>query len=509
MDALATALTLALAPDAVLAVLVGTFIGLVFGAIPGLTFTVALALVLPITFTLEAAPAIGLLLGTYIGGMTGGSVSAILLGIPGTPSAAATVIDGYELTRRGKAALALGTAVIVSTVGGIISLVVMIVSVNIVAQLALKFGPAEIFALVLFGLSTICGLAEKSLLRGIIAGVLGLMIMTIGLDEIDGVQRLTFGTVTLQQGVNLLVAMIALFAVPQVIDAFVQYYRGGQQPIRATSVSVELPRWKDLKENFWLMIRCSLLGTGIGAIPGTGGPIAAFLAYAHARRSAKGDVPLGKGSLAGVVAPEAANNAVTGGTMIPLLALGIPGDPATAIVLSGLLIHGLIPGPMLFIEHPEAIYGVYIAIIVSYIGVLAIQLLGVRFFVQLLRVPAHLLAVAITIMCGFGAFTVRNSAFDVYTMAILGVLAYGLMRARIPLTPIILGIVLGPILEREFRTALILSEGNFDIFVSSIPAVIFLILAGLVFAMPAVKWMTQSKRLEAPENARIEPRTDA
>ncbi len=509
MEAFLTALSAALAPDAVLAVLIGTLIGLVFGAIPGLTFTVALALVLPMTFTLETTPAIGLLLGTYIGGMTGGSVSAILLGIPGTPSAAATILDGHQMMRRGKASLALSTAVIVSTIGGIISLVVMIVSVNLVAKMAIRFGPAEIFALVLFGLSTICGLSEKSLLRGLIAGVIGLMIMTIGLDEIDGVQRLTFGTVTLQQGVNLLVAMIALFAVPQVIDAFVQYYRGELQSIDAKDVRFELPKLKDLKENFWLMMRCALLGTGIGAIPGTGGPIAAFLAYAHARRSAKGEVPLGKGNIAGVIAPETANNAVTGGAMIPLLSLGIPGDPATAIILSGLLIHGLVPGPMLFIEHPDTIYGVYIAIIISYIGILAIQLFGIRFLVQLLRVPAHLLAVAITIMCGFGAYTFRNSVFDVYTMAILGLAAYGLMRARIPLTPIILGIVLGPILEKEFRTALILSDGDFGVFVSSIPAAFFLLLAALIFAMPAVKWLTKSRRLEAPENAPVQPRTDA
>ena len=497
MDFLLNALATSFTPVSLVAVVAGTFIGLVFGSIPGLTFTVALALVLPVTFSLESTPAIALLLGTYIGGMTGGSVSAILLGIPGTPSAAATVLDGYQMTRRGKAALALGTAVIVSTVGGLISLLVMIVSVDFVARMALRFGPAEIFALVLFGLSTICGLSEKSLLRGMIAGVIGLMIMTMGLDDIDGVQRLTFGTITLQQGVNLLVAMIALFAVPHIIEAFVQYYRGEEQPVRAADVNVELPRWKDLRENFWLMIRCALMGTGIGAIPGTGGPIAAFLAYAHARRSSKDSIPLGKGSLAGVVAPETANNAVTGGTMIPLLALGIPGDPATAIVLSGLLIHGLVPGPMLFLEHPDTIYSVYIVIILSYIAVLAIQLFGIRLFVQLLRVPAHMLAVAITVMCGFGAFAVRNSVFDVYTMGILGVLAYALMRARIPLTPIILGLVLGPTLEREFRTAYILSEGDPMIYVSSVPAVIFLALAALVFAMPALKMLRKPKNKEA------------
>ena len=366
MDLLLNALSVALALDSLTAIVIGTFIGVVFGSIPGLTFTVALALVLPVTFSLAAAPAIGLLLGTYIGGMTGGSVSAILLGIPGTPSSAATVIDGYQLTRQGKASLALGTAVIVSAFGGLVSLVVMICMVDVVARLALRFGPAEIFALVLFGLSTICGLSEKSLVRGLIAGVIGLMVMTIGIDNIDGVLRLTFGTVILQQGINLLVAMIALFAVPHIIDAFVLYYRGEGNIKQTADVRVELPTLRQLGANFWLMVRCSLLGTGIGAIPGTGGPIAAFLAYTHAKRTSKNPEQFGKGAIAGVVAPETANNAVTGGAMIPLLSLGIPGDPATAIVLSGLLIHGLVPGPMLFIQQPGAIYEIYIAIIVAY-----------------------------------------------------------------------------------------------------------------------------------------------
>lgn len=483
MDVLYSALTVALAPDAIVAVVVGTFVGLVFGSIPGLTFTVALALVLPVTFSLAATPAIGLLLGTYIGGMTGGSVSAILLGIPGTPSSAATVIDGYQLTKRGKASLALGTAVIVSCFGGLVSLVVMIVSVDVVARIALHFGPVEIFALVLFGLSTICGLSEKSLVRGLIAGVIGLMLMTIGLDEMEGVQRLTFGTITLQQGVNLIVAMIALFAVPHVIAAFADYYHSEKSAVGASDVSVELPSLRTLKENFWLMVRCAFIGTGIGAVPGTGGPIAAFLAYAHARRSSKDRERFGKGALAGVVAPETANNAVTGGAMIPLLSLGIPGDPATALVLSGLLIHGLVPGPMLFIQNTGDIYAIYITIIVAYLAVLAIQLLGIRFFVQILRVPAHLLAVAIIVMCGFGAYAIRNSVFDVYTMGILGVLAYGLMRARIPLTPVVLGLVLGPTLEREFRTAIILSEGDMTTFFSSVTAVIFYLMAIGVIAL--------------------------
>ena len=351
MDLFLQAIYLAVTPIAICSIGFGALVGLVFGSIPGLTFTVALALALPITFSMDPVPAIGLLLGTYIGGMTGGSVSAILIGIPGTPSAAATVLDGHPMTKQGLASIALGTAVIVSVFGGIFSLIVMVVSVDLVSRLAIGFGPAEIFALVLFGMSTICGLVGNSVLKGLIAGVLGLIVMTIGIDALEGIPRMTFGSVNLLQGVNLLVALIGLFAVPFIIEAFSSEDPNQSRAKRLASVRAELPSQKLLFKNFGLMLRCSALGTGIGAIPGIGGPIAAFLAYDHAKRFSKNPEKFGKGNVEGVIAPETANNAVTGGTLIPLLSLGIPGDPATAIVLAGLMIHGIIPGPALFMNH--------------------------------------------------------------------------------------------------------------------------------------------------------------
>lgn len=480
MDVLLMAVQAALTPENLLAVSAGTAFGLIFGAIPGLTFSVALAIILPFTFALEPPTAIALLLSTYIGGMTGGSVSAILLGIPGTPSAAATVADGQALAKQGRASIALGTAVIASAFGGLFSLIIMMVSVDLVARMAIRFGPAEIFALVLFGFSTICAMSEKSLLKGLIAGALGLMIMTIGLDEFDAAQRLTFGITEILQGVNLLVAMIGLFAVPHIILIFTNYVNGGQTPHSGSVVKVALPRWRDLKHNFWLMVRCAGLGTGIGAIPGTGGPIAAFLAHDHARRFSKRPEDFGKGSIEGVIAPETANNAVTGGTMIPLLSLGIPGDPATAIILSGLFIHGVMPGPTLFMQHSDQVYMIYMTFVMAYIAVLLFQLVGIRFFVRVLRIPPHLLAVGIIVMCGIGAFSIRNSPFDVYSMGVIGLLGYLLLRANIPLTPIILGLVLGPTLEKEFRTAMIWSEGNLSVFYTSPVALIFFGLTLLV-----------------------------
>lgn len=497
MQDFAVALSAVADPVAILAILAGSIIGIIFGSIPGLTYSMALALVVPITFTMDTAPAIGMLLGTYIGGMTGGSVSAILLGIPGTPSAAATVLDGYPMARQGRAGLALGSAVAGSAFGGMVSLAVMIVSVDLVARLAIRFGPVEIFALVLFGLSTICGLAEKSLVRGMIAGVIGLLLMTIGLDEVDGVARMTFGWTPLLQGVDLLVAMVGLFAVPQVMRTLINHRTGKTTMLRASDVRSEMPSLGLLRRNFGTMMRSALLGTGIGAIPGTGGPIAAFLAYEQARRFSKDRERFGKGSVEGVIAPETANNAVTGGAMIPMLSLGIPGDPATAVMLGGLLIHGLVPGPLLFQSHKSEVYVVYLAVFIAYVAVVAFQYFGIRLFVRLLRVPPQLMAVGILVMCGVGSFAIRNSFLDVYMMTGVGLIGYLLDRARIPVTPIILGLVLGPTMEREFRTAMILSEGDFGILFSSVPALFFY---GLTVAMIAFHFIGRHRALARAKN---------
>lgn len=494
MNALTHGFAMALDYHAVIAVMVGSLVGVIFGAIPGLTYSMALALLLPFTFGMEATPAIALLLGIYVGGMTGGSVSAILLGIPGTPSAAATVFDGYPMAQKGEAGVALGAAVIASVFGGIFSLLIMVLLLEQVAAFAIKFGPVEIFALVLFGLSTICGLAERSMVRGLLAGVLGLMLMIIGLDEIDGVARLTFGTVPLQQGVNLLVAMIGLFAVPQVISTFIDH--GHTEPSTVPNhVRAALPTLRQLKDRLWLMVRCASLGTAVGAIPGTGGPIASFLAYDHARRFSKQPEDFGKGELSGVVAPETANNAVTGGAMIPLLSLGIPGDPATAIIMGGMILHGLPPGPMLFQTHLSAIYAIYIGIFIAYIVTLMVQIWGIRMFVRVLQVPPHLLAVCIIVMCVLGSYAIRNSIFDVYLMAIMGLLGYLLQRIHIPVAPVVLGLVLGGTMENQYRTALILGEGSYQGFFDSKVALFFFAITALTVGMQL--WTSSRQRLKA------------
>ncbi len=483
----------ALTPEAIAATATGAVVGLVFSAIPGLTFSTALALMMPFTFGLDTVPAIGMLLGIYSGGMTGGAVASILLGIPGNPSAAATVFDGYQLARKGEASVALGASVVASAFGGLFSLVIMMMLIEQVAAVAIRFGPAEIFALVLFGLSTICGLAERSMLRGLVAGVLGLMMMTIGLDELDGVGRLTFGTIQLQQGINVLVAMIALFAVPQVIATFIEHRAGAEPGVPMTEEVRGILPLRRLAPYWGLMVRSSLIGTAVGAIPGLGGPVAAFLAYDHARRFSRKPEEYGKGELGGVVAPEAANNAVMGGALIPLLSLGIPADAATAIILGGLLVHGLQPGPLLFQTSLDIIYAMYVTIVVSWVVILLVQVAGIRVFVRVLRVPRHLLGVCILVLCGIGSYAMRNAIFDVYLMAVVGMFGYVLQRVRIPLAPVLLGLVLGRTLEQQYRTALILSEGSHRVFVESPAAAFFLALT--LFVVGWQVWSALRRRV--------------
>ena len=486
MDAVLAAFADALSWQALFAAIVGSVVGLIFGAIPGMTYTMALAIVLPMTFGMGPVPAIAMLLSTFIGGATGGTVSAILIGVPGTPSAAATVMDGYALGKQGKASLAIGTATVVSTIGGLISLFIMLISVEGLARVALAFGPAEITALVIFGLSTICGLSERSLLRGLIAGVLGLMIMCIGQDPIDAVQRFTFGSTYMLQGVELLVAMIGLFAIPQVIEMLMLWKKGSHVEIDGSNLKTELPTIRLLLEHRWNILRSTIIGTVVGAIPGTNGAIAAFLAYDQEKRFSKHPERLGKGDIGGVIAPETANNALTGGAMIPLLGLGIPADPAVAIILGGLMIQGIAPGPLLLSSKPEVVFSIYILFGISYILVTAILLFGLRAFVRALLIPPQILALCILVMCVVGSFAIRNTLFDVGVMMIIGLVGYILMKVRIPVTPIVLGLILGPVLERESRTAMVMSEDKLSIFYTSVPSVLFLGLAALVIGLHAV-----------------------
>ena len=333
MELFLEGLKIALTPENFIFMFLGTVVGLVFAAIPGLTFNTAMVLFIPLTFGLSQVAAISLMLGVFAGGMSGGAFPAILMGIPGVPASATTVIDGYKMTQRGEAGRALGMAVFASVFGGLFSLIVLMLVAPQLAKIALKFGPEVIFSLVIFGFSTIVGLSGKSVIKGLLSGIFGLFLCTVGMDPVQGTARFTFGNVNLLSGIDIMPVMIGLFAVPEIVNTFIEAKRAGGKLLTQTiqeKVTAPFPSWKEIKRCFWVLVYSSGIGTLLGAIPGTGGPVAAFIAYDQTKHFTK---DLGTGVAEGVAAPEAANNAVEGGGLIPLMTLGIPTSSGMAIMM--------------------------------------------------------------------------------------------------------------------------------------------------------------------------------
>lgn len=462
----------------------GVFFGLFIGATPGLTISLGMVLVLPLTFVLNPVTSICLLLGLYTAGMTGGSFSAILLNIPGTPSASATAIDGHAMAKKGRASEALSTAIFSSFTGGIIGLFSLALIAPYIAKVALKFGAPELFALVLLGITLICSFGQKSIIKGLIAGIFGLIVMTVGLDPMTGVPRFTFDVVDLQAGIPFLPAMIGLFAIPQIISGI-----SGKVKVIPTyneKVSGIFSGFSTYLKRLKAIIIGSILGTGIGAIPGAGGPIAVFLSYDYAKKFTKNGKNFGEGEPDGVAAPEAANNAVAGGALIPMLTLGIPGDPITAILLGALMIHGLIPGPLLFQTNPQFVYCIFWAVLMANIFNLVISMFSINLWVKILKVPQHILLPIILVMCVIGSFSLRNTFFDTGIMFFFGILSYFMKKYGFPIVPLLLAIILGPSLEEHLRMSLIISQGDPSIFITHPISLTFIIIAIISFIYPLV-----------------------
>ncbi len=437
---------------------IGVTGGIVIGALPGLTATMGVAVLLPLTFGMESTPALVLLAGIYIGAIYGGSISAILLKTPGTPAAAATVLDGYELARKGEAARALSVSAIASFTGGMVSTVMLITISPILANFALRFGAPEYFALAVFGLSIIASISGKSPVKGLLAGMFGLLISTVGLDPVTSFPRFTFGEMNLFNGFAIIPVLIGLFALA---EAFVQ-----MEKIFEPSHAIETNFKRgmiSLKETIALMptmIKCALIGTFIGSIPGAGADIAAFVSYNEARRSSKNGSEFGTGCLEGIAAPEAGNNGVTGGAMVPLLTLGVPGDAVTAILLGALIIQGLQPGPLLFTKNADIVYGLFASLFVGNILMLIIGLLGVRLFCRVVELPKRFIIPVIITLSMVGAYSMNNSIFDMWVCVAFGVIGYIMQKADMPSSPIILAVILGPMAESNLRRAVLMYEGS-------------------------------------------------
>ncbi|KEQ04435.1 tripartite tricarboxylate transporter permease [Pseudorhizobium pelagicum] len=446
----------------ILAALIGVTWGIMGGALPGISPSITMALLLPFTYTLDPTSAIVLLASTYIGAEYGGSVPAILIRTPGTNAAAATVIDGYEMNRQGKAGLALGISLYSGVIGSLFGLAMLMTLSGPLAQVALAFTPMAYFALGVLGLSVIATLSGENLVKGLIAAILGLIIATIGSDPVTGGTRFTFGSPELLGGIEPVMIMVGLFAMSELL---VQAGKRGQDERVTSRPRIQFPDWPLAKR----LIPAQLIGNGIGTVegvmPGAGGTIASFMSYNEARRWSRYPEEFGKGSPEGIAAPETANNTVAETALVPLLSFGIPGSNSTAILLGGFLIHGIVPGPMLFQKSGEVVYGLYAGLFTAAIGQLFIGMAMLPVCIWLVNRPRPYLNAFIFALILSGIYSIHSEAFDLGIMIAAGVLGFFMRMLRFPFLPTVLGLVLGYLVESNLRRSLVLSGDDWMIFV--------------------------------------------
>ena len=443
----------------IFAALASVAVGIIVGSLPGLSAAMGVALLIPITFGMPAETALIALAGVYCGAMYGGSISAILLHTPGTSSAAATAIDGYPMTLKGQAGKALATATIASFIGGIFSSIALYTLSPPLATLALKFGPTEYFWLSIFGLTIIAGVSSKSMLKGLISGALGLVLSTIGMDPMLGVQRFIFGSNSLLQGLPFTATLIGLFSMSQVLLLAEKKIKSAQEA-RAFNDKVYLSK-DEIKTILPISLWSSIIGTVVGILPGAGGTIASFIGYNEAKRFTKNKDLFGTGIIEGVAGPEAANNAVTGGSLIPTLTLGIPGNSVTAILLGGLVIQGLKPGPDLFTIHGKITYTFFAGFVIVNIFMLILGLFGVKLFAKVSKVSDSVLIPIIFALSVIGSYSITNNPVDVWVMFVFGIVGYFAKKFNLNSAAIVLALILGPIGETGLRRTLIMSKGNY------------------------------------------------
>ena len=463
LDVILTGFANSFIPFNFLLIVAGLTGGIIIGALPGLTATMGVALMVPVTFAMDPISGLIMLGAIYSGAIYGGSNSAILINTPGTPSSVATTFDGWPMTQKGDAEGALNASLLASAFGGIVGTLFLLFLAAPMAQLALKFGAAEFFWLCIFGLSTIAAMSPGNVVKGLISGALGMLVSTIGLDPLEGAQRFTFGTYSLVQGIEVIPAMIGLFSFSQVIilvgssKKFIAEYKAK----KGATVRVAKKIWKDMKVN---LMRSSIIGAFVGILPGAGGEIASIISYNEARRWDKNKANFGKGAIEGVVASEAANNATIGGSLIPMLTLGIPGSAVAAVIMGALLVHGIQPGFKIFTSTPELAYSFIISLIVGNIVMVFVGAILIRGTARVLNVPTSYIGVAIVSLSIIGSYTIRNSITDVMVMIFFGLVGYFGGRVGLDTGCMALGIILGPIVEDNMSRAISISGAEGSIF---------------------------------------------
>lgn len=484
IDALANALPHVFTLSNLFAVLLGTVAGLLVGALPGLTVTTGIAVLIPLTFGMDPLFALGMMAGMYNGGSYGGAIPAILLRVPGTPASVATILDGYEMTKQGRAAFALQVAVISGVIGSVASALALIIFAPGLVKISLLFGPAEYFWVAVLGLATVASLLGDDFLKGLIAALIGLLIGTMGTDISTGIERFTFGRLEFADGLDIVVLLTGLFAIPPMIE-MIEHARRTGMPRELLKLKAQGSVMKDWRRYLPIWSRSSIIGVIIGILPGAGGSMSCYLAYNDAKRRSSEPETFGKGNPEGVAASEAGNGADNAASLIPALSLGIPGSGVAAVILGGLLVHGLRPGPQLFSDHPDVVYGFMVQMLLSAIFLLFVGgLAATRIFGQALRLPPVVLAPMILLFVTVGVYAVNNSMFDLQMLLAIGFFAYVLDRLGYPSAPIILGVILGPIAESQLNLALTISGGNPVALISSPVSMIIVSLTLLILAFP-------------------------
>ncbi|KZN15142.1 tripartite tricarboxylate transporter permease [Marinomonas sp. TW1] len=472
-----------LSPELLALTALGTFLGIYVGAIPGLSVTMAVSILISFTFSWDVNNALCLMVGVYMGGVYGGSRTAILLNIPGAPSAIATALDGYPLAKKGLAGEAIGLSTVMSVVGGFIGILVLALAAPSIADFAITFQPRDYMMLGILGIMLVGSLSGSSLAKGIFAGAFGLLIGTVGLDPMTADERFTFGIIELWDGINPVAVMIGLFGISEALHQLQHM----DKAVIKQKISRIIPRLSDVKKYLPLSVRTSFIGVIVGALPGTGGDIAALMAYDHAKRSTKEpDVEFGKGAKEGLIAPESANNAAVGGAYIPMLTLGIPGDAVTAVFIGALFIHGLNPGPLLMVEQPHMFWFTVGNLTLANIFILIFGLTGIKLFSKIVECPKGILIPLIFLLSIVGAYAINNAITDIWWMLAFGVFGYFMRLYGFPVGPVILGVILSSLTDENWRRAILTERGSvIDLFVhlftSPLSIVLFMTIVLILF----------------------------
>ena len=470
----------------------GVTLGTLIGVLPGIGPVTGVAILIPITFGLNTTTAIITMAGVYYGAMYGGSTTSILINVPGESSSVMTTLDGYQMAKKGRAGPALGMAAFGSFIAGTLAVVLLTFIAPPLANVALSFGPPEYFALTFMGLTLVTSLSGESMIKGTMSGVFGLIVASVGVDAISGEERFTFGNIYLLDGMGFIGVAVGLFAVAEVLVNL-------EEPMEQVFVRTKLtlrnlfPNLQDWKDSLGPIGRSSLLGFFIGVLPGAGATIASFMSYAMEKKLSKHPEKFGTGIIEGVAAPESANNAAAGGAMVPLLTLGIPGSGTTAVLLGALLIHGLRPGPLLFQNNPDFVWAVIASMYIGNVMLLVLNLPLVGMWASMLRIPYRILMPLIVTLSAVGVFATDNNVFDMWVMFAFGVIGYLMRKLEFPAAPAVLGLVLGPLVERSLRQSLTISHGDLSIFVTRPISAVLTAIALLSLFAPAVRWLWRAR----------------